>query len=131
GAIRPVLFFLLLRRRPAAHALFQAIEVHRLGDDGPHRLGDVLLRLQPLDLFRREPDADALGRPLHHVHFCRGRGCSMPVRLPSVSWNETYWPMPGISIGSPRTLPPESVTLFIDSWMSSSAMTTDGYCAGQ
>jgi hypothetical protein len=35
----------------------------------------------------------------------------MLTRLPSVSKNETYWPTPGISIGSPRTLLPASVTL--------------------
>jgi hypothetical protein len=33
----------------------------------------------------------------------RVNGCSMLTRLPSVSMNDTYWPMPGISIGSPST----------------------------
>src|SRR5690242_17108374 len=53
-------------------------------------------------------------------------GCSMLIRLPSVSVNETYWPTPGISIGSPSTLPPASCTFFIDFLMSSTATTTDG-----
>ena len=37
----------------------------------------------------------------------------MLTRLPSVSKNDTYLPTPGISIGSPSTLPPVSVTFFI------------------
>lgn len=36
----------------------------------------------------------------------RGSGCSMLRRLPSVSWNATYLPMPGMSMGSPNTSPP-------------------------
>src|ERR1700745_3856969 len=58
----------------------------------------------------------------------RGAGCRMHTRLPSGSTTETYCPTPGISIGSPSTLPPAAVTLFMDSWMSSTAMTTDGHC---
>src|SRR5262245_56239910 len=52
-------------------------------------------------------------------------------RLPSVSKNDTYCPTPGISIGSPSTLPPASVTLLIDSLISSTAITMDECCAGQ
>ena len=37
----------------------------------------------------------------------------MLTRLPSVSKNETYWPTPGMSNGSPSTLPPASVTCLI------------------
>src|SRR5215203_5687657 len=58
-------------------------------------------------------------------------GCSMLTRLPSVSKNETYRPTPGISIGSPRTLPPARSTRFIADTTSSTAMTIDGYWAGQ
>ena len=55
----------------------------------------------------------------------------MLARLPSVSKKDTYCPTPGISIGSPSTFPPASVTPFIALRMSSTAMTTDGCCAGQ
>src|SRR5262249_13128938 len=63
------------------------------------------------DLVLCEPDAPAL-RVRSSFGPCqlRGMGCSMPTRLPSVSVNETYWPTPGISIGSPSTLPPASTT---------------------
>jgi len=37
----------------------------------------------------------------------------MLIRLPSVSKNDTYNPTPGISHGSPSTLPPAFSTLFI------------------
>src|SRR5688500_1891182 len=57
-------------------------------------------------------------------------GCYMLTRLPSVSKNDTYCPMPGIFIGSPRILPPACATFFMDSLMSSTATTTDGYCPG-
>src|SRR5215475_12222835 len=61
----------------------------------------------------------------------RGIGCSILMRLPSVSVNETYCPTPGISIGSPSTFPPASVTLLTASLISSTAITMDGCCAGQ
>src|SRR6266511_3502559 len=64
-----------------AHALLQPIEIHRLGDHGAHRLGDVLLRLQPLDLLRRQPDVDALRRPGGHRH--PPRVTSAPAASPS------------------------------------------------
>jgi hypothetical protein len=54
-------------------------------------------------------------------------GCSMLTRLPSLSMNETYRPTPGISIGSPSTSPPASVTFFEASLISSTAITTAGY----
>ena len=44
----------------------------------------------------------------------RGNGCNILARFPSVSKNDTYCPTPGISIGSPRTLPPASATVFIE-----------------
>jgi hypothetical protein len=43
--------------------------------------------------------------------------------------NETHCPMPGISIGSQELFHPTGD--FIASWISSTAMTTDGNCAGQ
>ena len=58
-------------------------------------------------------------------------GCSVLTRLPSVSVNETYCPTSGISIGSPSTLPPASVTFLTACWISSTAITMDGYGAGQ
>lgn len=60
----------------------------------------------------------------------RGIGCSMLTREPSVSMKATYLPTPGISIGSPRTLPPAAVTAAIAAGMSSTAMTSEGCCAG-
>jgi hypothetical protein len=57
-------------------------------------------------------------------------GWSMLTLLPSVSKKDTYNPTPGISIGSPSTLPPAFSTLFICSLISSTAITTEGYCAG-
>src|SRR5438093_5727155 len=57
----------------------------------------------------------------------RGLGCNILTRLPSVSKNATYFPTPGISIGSPSTLPPASATFFMDSLISSTAITTEGY----
>jgi hypothetical protein len=57
-------------------------------------------------------------------------GWSMLTLLPSVSINATYNPTPGISHGSPSTLPPASSTFFICSFISSTAITTEGYCAG-
>jgi hypothetical protein len=58
-------------------------------------------------------------------------GWSILFRLPSVSRKETYCPIPGISMGSPSTSPPALVTLVIDSRISLTPITTDGYCAGQ
>src|SRR5215472_7126550 len=55
----------------------------------------------------------------------------MLTRLPSVSKNETYWPMLGISIGSASTSPPASMTCLIAARMSSTAITSEGCCAGQ
>jgi len=46
-------------------------------------------------------------------------------KYPSV--NETYWPIPEISIGSPSTFPPASMTFDIAFLMSSTAITTEGY----
>src|SRR5262249_53875733 len=55
----------------------------------------------------------------------------MLTRLPSVSKNETYRPTLGISMGSPSTSPPASVTRRMAASTSSTERTTDGYCAGQ
>jgi len=57
-------------------------------------------------------------------------GWSMLTLLPSVSKNATYNPTPGISIGSPSTLPPAFSTFFMCFLISSTAITTAGYCAG-
>jgi hypothetical protein len=55
-----------------------------------------------------------LSTPYCDVAPCelRAMGWRMLTRLPSVSVNETYRPMPGISMGSPRTLPPAPVIFF-------------------
>src|SRR5215470_1269737 len=53
----------------------------------------------------------------------------MLTRLPSVSKNDTYRPTLGISMGSPSTSPPASVTRLIAASMSSTETTTDGCCA--
>ena len=42
----------------------------------------------------------------------------------------TYLPTPGISIGSPSTVPPAWRTFCIDAWMSSTEITTEGCCPG-
>src|SRR5215831_17448062 len=55
----------------------------------------------------------------------------MLTRLASVSKNETYRPTLGISMGSPSTSPPASVTRRIAASTSSTERTTHGYCAGQ
>ena len=65
------------------------------------------------------------------VYHVRGNACSMLTRLPSLSKNETYWPIPGISTGSPRIFPPSAATFFIAFLMSVTAITTEGYWAGQ
>src|SRR5215203_1030590 len=52
-------------------------------------------------------------------------------RFRSVSKKETYFPTPGISIGSPRTSPPASPTFLIEDLMSATPMTRAGTCAGQ
>src|SRR5262249_14292383 len=64
---------------------------------------------------------------------CQGHGigCSILTRFPSVSVNETYCPTPGISSGSPSTVPPASVTRLTASVRSSTAITIAGCCAGQ
>ena len=46
----------------------------------------------------------------------------MLTRLPSVPVNETYLPTPGISIGSPSTVPPAWLTVAIKEAMLSTAM---------
>src|SRR5438552_284474 len=50
----------------------------------------------------------------------------MPTRLPSLSVNETYSPTPGMSIGSPSTVPPAFATFLVACLISSTAITTDG-----
>jgi hypothetical protein len=51
--------------------------------------------------------------------------------LPSVSITETDCPPPGISIGAPITLPLRAITFLMDSFMLSTAMTTDGWGSGE
>lgn len=65
------------------------------------------------------------------VYALRGFGCNMLTRFRSESKNETYRPTPGISIGSPSTSPPDSDIFLIAVRISATAMTTEGYCAGQ
>jgi len=55
----------------------------------------------------------------------------MLIRLPSVSMNETYCPTPGINTGSPSTVPPAWRTFSIAAFMLSTAITTEGCCAGE
>src|SRR5262249_60416485 len=59
----------------------------------------------------------------------RGIGCSILTRLPSVSVNETYCPTPGISSGSPSTVPPASATRRPAAETSSPAINLEGGCA--
>src|SRR5829696_5048933 len=58
-------------------------------------------------------------------------GWSKLTRFRSVSKKETYFPTPGISIGSPRTSPPASRIFLIEALMAATPMTTAGTCAGQ
>src|SRR5215207_5148837 len=58
-------------------------------------------------------------------------GWSKLTRFRSVSKKETYFPTPGISIGSPRTSPPASPTFLIEALMSATPMTRAGTWAGQ
>src|SRR6266705_3146355 len=69
----------------------------------------------------------AMLQPLNVMTFS---GCSIATRLPSVSRKDTYDPTPGISIGSPSSSPPASLTFFICSLISSTATTTEGYWSG-
>src|SRR5262249_11341812 len=68
----------------------------------------------------------------HAVGACqwRGLGCSILPGLPSVAGNEPYCPTPGISGGSPSTVPPASVTRLTAAVRSSTAITMAGCCAG-
>jgi hypothetical protein len=85
------------------------IEIEKLGLEtevislsrAPIEIYSFFSRIGLLDV---QKTIDEVGKcPSCHL---RGMGCSMLTRLSSVSTNETYWPMPGISIGSPGTVPP-------------------------
>src|SRR5205807_4104514 len=78
------LFFLLLRS--ALHARLEPVEIHRLGDHSPHRLREVLFRLQPRHLLGREPDVDFL-------RFAYGHRSSLPGGLYATRFAR-YHPFP-------------------------------------
>ena len=52
----------------------------------------------------------AIRAPAQSAGQSPGPGCSMLWRLPSVSTNDTYWPTPGMGMGSPMTSPPAALT---------------------
>jgi ABC-2 type transport system permease protein len=128
----------LYRQRHRIHSGAQIITVTVMAEERPARAG-VDPDHELLDRDLDDNDAPAESRPSSERRLSRverraertyapprGSGCNTLTRFPSVSRNDAYWPMPGISIGSPKTVPPAAVIFRMASWTSFTAMTTDG-----